>query len=144
MAKRRGFTLIEVLLTISAIGVAVGIGSINLSAYMQRLHLNQATTEFVAGLRRASDDALRFSQRIYIDEAYLSEGDLVWNNSSGEFGRVELPFNARVTSVIKGQPQQPLWYSGRGLPFQQAEFTIALNNRFRSVVLLPTGLVVQR
>ena len=144
VAKKEAFTLVEVMIAVVVFGLAISLGSISLNSYMQKLHLDQATTEFVAGLGRAGDDALRFSQRIYLNEEYMSEGNLVWDNSSGEFGRVELPFNARVTSVIKSQPSQALWYSGRGLPYQQVEFVISLNNRLRRVVLLPTGLVVRK
>ena len=145
MVNKSAFSVVEVSLVILVIATTLSFGAIRLNKYLQRLHLNQATTEFVAGLRRASDDALRFSRRITIEESYLGLGKLVWSSSDGEFARIELPFDARISYVNKNQPGEQIWFSGRGLPYQQVEFGISLDdNNMKRVVLLPTGLVIQK
>lgn len=142
--KRSGFSLVEILIVLAFISALIVMGSFNLNSYLQKLRLNQATTAFIGNLNSMSDDALRFSQRIDLEENGLSSGLVVWNSNNSEFARIELPNGAVISSVNKSIPMQDIWFSGRGLPFQQVSFSIELNNRTRSVVLLPTGIVVQQ
>ena len=141
--KRSGFSLLEILLALGFASALISLGALNLTTYMRKLRLNQATTAFVASLNRMSDDALRFSQRIDLDEGNLSSGSIVWNSVDGEFARVSLPNGATISSFTKTIPTENIWFSGRGLPFQQVDFFVELNNHQRRVILLPTGIVIQ-
>ncbi len=142
--KKSGFTLVEILITIGFASALIAMGSLNISKYIQQLRLNQATIAFVGSLERMSDDALRFSQRIDLVEEDLSSGTIVWKSGSSEFARTSLPHGAIISLVDKNIPAENIWFSGRGLPFQQVGFTVKLNNRIRRVILLPTGIVVQQ
>ncbi len=142
--KKSGFTLIEVLISIAVLSVLLGVVTKGLTSYMQKLRLNQATTAFVADLYRIGDDALRFSQRMDIDESKLHSGKIVWTSGGEQFGNLNLPHGATISAYDKAIPNQEIWFSGRGLPFQQVLFEIELNDLSREVVLLPTGIVVQK
>lgn len=142
--KNRGFTLIEVLLVLVTTGVIISIGSINLNSYLRKLHLNQATSELVASLKSMSDDALRFSQRIELDEYSLAEGNIIWSSTEKQFGNIKLSHGAIISNVEKSAPMHPIWFTGRGIPFQQTSFTIEINQLQSEVILLPTGLVIRK
>lgn len=142
--KKSGFSLIEILIVLGFISALVAFGATSISSYLKQLRLNQATTAFVGNLNSMGNDALRFSQRIDLNEGYLSSGIIAWSSTDGEFGRIELPHDAVISSVTKSIPMEDIWFSGRGLPFQQVSFMVSLNNSTRRVILLPTGIVVQQ
>ncbi len=143
-SKQSGFSLIEILLVLGFASALISMGVVNLKSYMQELRLNQATTAFVGSLRQMEDDALRFSQKISLSESDLSIGRVVWKTDNGDFGQLDLPHGAVISAVNKSIPSAPIWFSGRGLPFQQATFELELNDNTREVVLLATGVVFRK
>ena len=142
--NRQGFSLIEVLLTLATVSAFIALGSSSLVGYLDKLHLNQATSELEASLKSMGEDALRFSQQVQLDESNLTEGKITWFSSDHTFGNIQLVNGATITEVQKSIAMQPIWFTGRGLPFQQVSFTIGVKNLRSTVVLLPTGLVIRR
>ncbi len=142
--KQSGFSLLEILLVLGFASALISLGAVNVKSYMQELRLNQATTAFIGSLRQMEDDSLRFSQKISLSESGLSVGRVVWNTADGEFGQLDLPYGTIISAVDKSIPNAPIWFSGRGLPFQQTVFELELNNNTREVVLLATGVVLRK
>lgn len=61
MAQQRGFTLLELIITLVIIGIMFSIAALGLQGFRQRLELREAQRTLVSVLNRARSDARRLS-----------------------------------------------------------------------------------
>lgn len=134
--RRRGFTMIEVLIVIGILAVLLAIAAPMLGGYIQRLRFNEGARTFSEAVLRARDTATRNSIAVRLEAAAdtVSWFDQV---SGAALGSVSLPNGVAVTDSVT------VFMSGRGLPLNQAEFQLADSNHSGSVWLLPTGAILR-
>lgn len=137
-----GFTLIEMLIVLAIAGVLLSIAGLTLSNYNQNLQLSQATQTLDSTLRLISNEALKESRELTLDESSLSDGKLVWKADTSLVGEVAMPSGVTVSVSNKDLTSTDISFSGRGLPNQQATFTVNKGSKTDTIILLGTGLVI--
>nr|WP_233498316.1 hypothetical protein [Meiothermus sp. QL-1] len=128
----------EFLVALVVLSILTPIAAVGLVRYLEGQRLNQARMELAEVLKQVSQRALTESRGYRVDLA-VGGGSLSWSSSDGPLGSRTLPHGARIVSV---SPAGPIQFAGRGFPLSQYRIELALGNRSRSVVLLPTGKVV--
>jgi prepilin-type N-terminal cleavage/methylation domain-containing protein len=144
--RRAGLTLIEVLLVLAIIGTVAGIGILSLRNYLNNQALQQAALETAGLLSRVGGRAINESQAYHI-HVTLGSGTLTWHPDSdtanARLVTTGLPSGVTVQGVV-GDGTNEIRYTGRGLPLQQYELTLAYKGLTRRVILLATGKVIVR
>jgi prepilin-type N-terminal cleavage/methylation domain-containing protein len=144
--RRAGLTLIEVLLVLAIIGTVAGIGILSLRNYLNNQTLQQAALETAGLLSRVAGRANNESQAYRI-QVTPGSGTLTWqpdsNASNARLVTTGLPSGVTVQGVV-GDGSNQIRYTGRGLPLQQYELTLAYKGLTRRVILLATGKVIVR
>ena len=92
---KHGFTLLELLLTLSIVAVLLSIGFLSLQRFRAGLELRQAQQTFVQTLNRARSDARRLSQ----DQVITWTDKTVTVRSNGE--EREIPLTASPNIILK-------------------------------------------
>jgi prepilin-type N-terminal cleavage/methylation domain-containing protein len=134
--KKRGFTMLEILVVIAVLGILMSIGSLFLGPMIRQQRLNEATRTLGETLRRVSDLALNQSQEYTLSN---NSTTLTWLGESGATGNQTLPYNLTIASVM---PSGNITFSGRGLPKNTGVlFTIGSGSNTRKVYLFPTGAI---
>ncbi len=137
-----GFTLIEMLIILTISGVLLSIAGLTLTNYNQNLQLAQATQTLDSTLRLISNEALKESRELTLDEPSLATGNLIWMIDTEVVGQVAMPSGVTVSVSNKELTSTDVSFSGRGLPNQQATFTVNKGSKTDSIILLATGLVI--
>lgn len=144
--RRTGFTLIELLLLLAVIGAVAGLGFSSLRSYVNNQTIQQAAGEMAGLLTRVAGRAINESQAYHV-HVIPNSGTLTWHPdsdvSNARLVTAVLPAGVTVQSVA-GDGTNDVRYTGRGLPLQQYEVTLAYKGLTRRVVLLPTGKVMVR
>ncbi|MQM39534.1 hypothetical protein KBTX_03563 [wastewater metagenome] len=87
--KIRGFTLIELMLTVIVAAILLAIAVPSFRAFIQNNQLTTATNQFVTALNMARSEAVKRGRRVYITAAASSAGDewgggfRVWLDENG-------------------------------------------------------------
>lgn len=137
-----GFTLLEMLIILAIAGVLLSIAGLTLTNYNQNLQLAQATQTLDSTLRLISNEALKESRALTLDESSLSDGKLIWKANTSLVGEVAMPSGVTVSVSNKDLTSEDVSFSGRGLPNQQATFTVTKGSKTDTIILLATGLVI--
>jgi prepilin-type N-terminal cleavage/methylation domain-containing protein len=144
--RRAGLTLIEVLLVLAIIGTVAGIGILSLRNYLNNQTLQQAALETAGLLSRVAGRANNESQA-YSIQVTPGSGTLTWqpdsDTANARLVTTGLPSGVTVQGVV-GDGSNQIRYTGRGLPLQQYELTLAYKGLTRRVILLATGKVIVR
>lgn len=131
MMRRRGVTLLEMLIVVSLIGLLVGISYPSVSAGVDSLRL-RAAADGIAGYWNAALNRAERRQQIVELEVAPAEGRVRLRSSEpGEVRTLELPEGVRIRRVLPEAPLEPdqprrfALYPGGALP----RVAIELENR---------------
>jgi type II secretion system protein H len=136
--KRKGFSLIEILVVLAVLGILLGIGGLFLNSAVQRQRLNEATRTLGETLRQVSENAVTKSQ---IVTATVTATGITWTNEDNVTKSASLPHNATIAGFGTTTLPATISFNGRGLPDEGDRFSVTLNSQERRVNLLPTGAV---
>jgi len=132
--KRKGFTLVEMLLVLAVLGVLMSLGTYGMQRYVKTLRLSESAHKVQSFLAQARNQAIKRSEAAYVD---VGGNTLRLYDGNDQLKKtLNLPYRSQVA------PGTRVYFTGRGLPDHQYVFTVQLGDRNRSVVLLPTGKVV--
>lgn len=135
-AQRRGFSLLELLITLAAIAILLGLGFPLLNQFLAQRRLDEAAIALSNSLRRASDQAITQSQTVTVT---LNSDTLSWQGENGQMlGERTLPGGAQLS------PTGTITFSGRGLPVIGHDLSVSAASQSKAVYLLPTGAVIIR
>ena len=143
--RRRGFTLLEVLVAMGILGVIAGIGFPRLAAYQRSVAMNEAANQIAQALQDTSARAVAGSaaQTVTFTLNAGTGADLTITGSSTV--TVTLERDAQLTSVKQGATNvTTVTYDVRGRPDNAAPVVIVagFSDQTRTVRLLPTGKTV--
>lgn len=133
---KHGFSLLELLVVLTVVGVLLGLGTPLLGQFLAERRLDEAAITLSNALRRASDQAVTRSESVTLN---VSGSTLSWKGEGDQvLGKASLPNKAALSSP------STILFSGRGLPIQKYDFSVSSGTKQKKIYLLPTGAVMIR
>ena len=120
--RRRGVTLLEMLIVLALIGLLAGLTFPSVSSGVDTLRLSSAGTSLASFLNGALNRAERRQQAVEITIDLRENAVLMRSTESGFERRLEMPTGVRIVSVLppeiveSGQPRRFVVHSGGTAP----------------------------
>jgi prepilin-type N-terminal cleavage/methylation domain-containing protein len=139
----RGFTMLELLIVISILGVLLAIGGWTGSGYISQMRLNEANQIAIDAIAKISNDALKQTRQLTLS---IENGNsrFVWREGAVVVGQQNMPNGSTVAIQAQQNAGTPLRFTSRGIPNQQVTFRVTRGGNSRNFTLLVTGLVIQQ
>lgn len=140
MKKNTGFTLIEVLITVSLLAILLGLGSVVFGSYARQDQLEaeskklvgiiaEAQTQTLAGFSQGGSDSLNFGLHFETDSYTLFSG-LTFNPADPQNQKTSLPLRLQFSQI--SLPGQNLLFekiTGQVLNFDPAQNYLLLQDQ---------------
>jgi type IV pilus assembly protein PilE len=143
--RNLGFTLLEVLIVISIIGVLAAVGFPRLMAYQRSVNMNDVANSIAQNLRDLSSRAVNNSAAQTVTFVLNTAAGTDMNFTGSKSESIALGQNAKLTSVKVGTTAvTTVGFDVRGRPTNAATLVITVEfaDQTRTIRLLPTGKTV--
>lgn len=153
MKKVRGFTLVELMVTIAVAGILVTVALPAFNNILSGWRLTNVTNEIVAAVHLARSDAVRLNRNVSLCRAASAvaaacaggaANDLWqhWIVSNGNIARRASPDNVRAIRITSTLAGNQVAYGPGGLPNNTGTITVcstAMNDQNRRVITVGPG-----
>lgn len=136
LRSRSGFTLLEILLVLSVLGIILAVSTPALSTYLRRVRFEQDVRTVNEALVLARDTASSSGTFVRVQ---ATGSKISWYDDVDDAKLGERPL-ANGTAFVG---TNNVIITGRGLPVQQTKFELSRGALSRNVFLLPTGAIVR-
>jgi type IV fimbrial biogenesis protein FimT len=147
MNKNKGFTLIELMITVAIMSILLSVGLPSFQSIIASSRLTAATNGMVSALQLARFEAIKQHKLVYV----RAKGDIkdnwvkgweVFVKGAEPFATFDALTTVTVTATYDGTSTSTIYYdeSGRAKP-TGGHFTFCSDTDFRSVIVSSTGRV---
>lgn len=136
--KHAGYTLIEVLIGITILGILMALSATGYQSYQRGIQLNEMIQKTVGIIRDVQEESMTKSLSYTISYVAATKTFVVKDASNATIKTSKLPYG-EVTSWANN-----ITFLSRGLPQQQYQFTLKNFTRTRNIFVLTTGKVIVR